>query len=93
MIRDAAARALTALHTHWRQHGTKILGYGSIAIGTLEAVDRETANYVGEFFGPKYGPHVSHLLLVIGGLAVAHRGYKNSQTIKSNLSPPPTDTQ
>jgi hypothetical protein len=66
----------------WDEHGTKILGFGGVAIGALEYVDAQTIHLVATIFGPTYGPIVSQVLTVIGGFLVARRGFLNS--VKNN---------
>jgi hypothetical protein len=63
----------------WTHHGTKVLGFGGAVLSTLSLIDRETINVIGETFGPKYGPVITHGFTIVGGLGVAYRGFKNSR--------------
>ena len=63
----------------WRDNGTKLLGFGSVAIGALSALDHDTLQLIESEFGPHYGPHVMHALLIAGGVSVAMRGFANSK--------------
>lgn len=62
----------------WAAHGTKILGFGTAAFGTLTAIDHETINIIGETFGPKWGPHVVHVIIIAAGFSTARRGFSNT---------------
>lgn len=62
----------------WAEHGTKILGFGSAAIGMLEYVDEQTIKAVEFVAGPKAGPVISHGLVALSGLLVARRGFINT---------------
>lgn len=70
------------LHAWWIDHGTKILGFLTAAIGMLEYVDTQTINAVEFVFGPKYGPIVSHGLIALSGFLVAKRGWANTEAKK-----------
>ncbi len=70
----------------WADHGTKILGYGSMIVGMLEVLDAHTVQVIQSVFGPKYGPIVSGVIQVLSGIAVARRGVINSR--KLNANPP-----
>ena len=63
----------------WKNHGTKVIGFGSAALGALAYIDHSTIQVVETTLGPKYGPITSHGLLIGAGLATAYRGFKNSQ--------------
>lgn len=63
----------------WAEHGTKVLGYGSILIGALAEIDERTAQLIASLFGHAKETMVLHLLLAFGGVMTAMRGYKNSQ--------------
>ena len=71
-------KLLTYWNTWWHEHGTKILGFGGVAIGALEYIDDQTIKAVESVAGPHYGPLLSHGLTAIGGLLVARRGYLNT---------------
>lgn len=66
---------------YWHKHGTKIIGFGSAAIATLEFIDQATINVIVTTLGPKWGPVVSHIILIIAGLMTARRGFRNSAKI------------
>jgi hypothetical protein len=68
----------------WTDHGTKIAGFGTAILGTLTTIDHETVNLIGQFFGPTWGPRVSHGIFVAAGLVIAHRGFVNTNTAKTN---------
>ena len=70
---------LDRIRDAWRSHGTKILGFGSTLIGALSAIDHDTLHLIETEFGPHYGPHVTHALLIVGGVGVAWRGFTNSK--------------
>lgn len=63
----------------WKNHGTKLIGFATSAIGALALLDHETLNLIGQAFGDKGGPRVTRGILIIAGLATAYRGYQNSQ--------------
>jgi hypothetical protein len=73
------------LQKWWTLHGTKILGYGSAAIATVEYIDQKTVQLVETTFGPKYGPMLSHGILLISGLLTAKRGFVNSTHIQAQV--------
>lgn len=66
----------------WLEHGTKILGFVTAAIGMLEYVDTQTINAVEFIFGPKYGPIASHGLIALAGFLTAKRGWANTAAKK-----------
>jgi hypothetical protein len=66
----------------WKSHGTKVTGFATAALGALTYVDHETLNLIQGTFGPKYGPHVTHGILVASGLLTAYRGFSNSAAAK-----------
>jgi hypothetical protein len=63
----------------WAKHGTKLLGFGGIVLGSISLIDHETMDIIGHTFGPVWGPRVTHGLAIFGGLATAYRGFANSQ--------------
>jgi len=65
----------------WASHGTKIIGFITAGIATLEFVDQATINVIVTTLGPKWGPVVSHAILIISGLMTARRGFHNSAKI------------
>lgn len=62
----------------WADHGTKILGFASAAVGVLEYVDDQTIKAVEFVGGTHYGPILSHGLVAVSGLLVARRGFLNT---------------
>lgn len=62
----------------WTEHGTKILGYATAAVGILEYLDEQTIKAIEFVAGPKAGPIISHGLVAISGLLTAKRGFTNS---------------
>lgn len=66
------------LKFQWRDKGTRILGYGGALVSIISLIDRETIDLIGNTFGPKYGPYITHGLTIIGALATAYRGHKNA---------------
>ena len=70
----------------WAKHGTKILGFGSAAVGGLAYIDHETVQLIETTLGPTWGPRFSHAILITAGLMVARRGFRNS-----NPPPPPAN--
>ena len=67
------------LRAQWHHNGTKILGLGGTLIGSLSLLDHETIDMIGNTLGPNWGPRAKCALMIIGGVAVAFRGYRNSQ--------------
>jgi hypothetical protein len=63
----------------WLLHGTKILGFGSTVLGAISMIDATTTHLIEEVLGPHRGHQVASGLMVIGGIATAYRGFKNSQ--------------
>lgn len=74
---------MKTLKLWWKDHGTKILGYGTAALATIEFVDHVTLQLIERTLGPKLGPPVSLFIQIVGGLLTARRGYANS-----NRAPP-----
>jgi hypothetical protein len=66
---------------YWTKHGTKIIGFASAAIATIEFIDQATINLIVTTLGPKWGPVASHCILIIAGLMTARRGFHNSAKI------------
>ncbi len=62
----------------WLAHGTKVIGFTTAAIASLEFVDQATVNLIQTSLGPKWGPVVSHVILITAGLLTARRGFQNS---------------
>jgi hypothetical protein len=79
------------LRAWWKDHGTKILGYGGTLIGSLSMLDAATLNLIKTTLGPKWGPLVYGALMILGGIMVAKRGYTNS-TNSRNALPATNDT-
>lgn len=74
----------------WKKHGTKVIGYVSAVAGIVEFIDMKTVNLIETSF-PKYGPYVSHGILIASGVMTAYRGHKNSAAIaqiQQQLQPP-----
>lgn len=80
------------IHAWWLDHGTKILGFATAAIGMLEYIDSQTIQAVEFVFGPKYGTIISHGLVAVSGFLVAKRGWANTEAKKiaaeKSASPP-----
>lgn len=72
----------------WHDHGTKILGFGSAAIGVLEYVDEQTIKAVEFVAGAHYGPLISHGLVAASGLLTARRGFLNTAKKKLESEQP-----
>ena len=66
----------------WIHHGTKLIGFGSTALGALSMLDATTINYLSSTFGDHRGHQITAGLMLISGLGTAYRGYKNSQPPK-----------
>jgi hypothetical protein len=69
------------IRSYWGSHGTKIIGFVTAAIATLEFVDQATINVIVTTLGPKWGPVVSHVILIASGLLTARRGFHNGAKI------------
>lgn len=63
----------------WANHGTKILGFGAVIVGTLASLDHEFLHTIGETFGPAWGPRIIHWMMIIGGFATSYRGFSNQK--------------
>jgi hypothetical protein len=72
----------------WTDHGTKIIGFATAAIGVLEYVDDQTIKAVEFVAGPHYGPIVSHGLVAASGLLAARRGFLNTAKKKLEAEQP-----
>lgn len=70
---------MNLLKQWWTNHGTKILGFGSTALGALSLMDATTVHLIEQILGPHRGHQVSSALLIIGGLGTAYRGFQNSK--------------
>jgi len=70
---------ITTLKTWWTNHGTKILGFGGTAIGSLSLMDATTTHLIADTFGPHRGHQVASALMIIGGLGTAYRGFTNTR--------------
>lgn len=79
---------MTILQDFWTNHGTKIIGFGTAAIGALEYVDEQTIKAVEFIAGPHWGPVLSHGLVAVAGFLAAKRGFTNSQK-KNAVVPQP----
>jgi len=79
---------MNVFQCYWRKHGTKIIGFVTAAIATLEFLDQATINVIVTTLGPKWGPVVSHVLLITAGLLTARRGFHNSRAASAL---PPAD--
>jgi hypothetical protein len=66
---------------YWHKHGTKIIGFVTTAIATLEFIDQATINVIETTLGPRWGPMVAHTILITTGIATARRGFHNSAKI------------
>lgn len=74
-------RRVTSL---WRNHGTKILGYITVAAGAVAVMD---AQLVAETLGP----NAVRWALLISGFATALRGHTSKlQPVNAPRTPPPT---
>lgn len=62
----------------WKNHGTKVIGFGSSIIGAVSFLDATTIHLLEETFGPHRGHQISSVLLIIGGIGTAWRGFTNS---------------
>jgi hypothetical protein len=69
---------VSTLQGWWKLHGTKIIGFLTAAIAAIEFIDQATINLIVTTLGPKWGPVVSHTLLITAGLLTARRGFHNS---------------
>lgn len=63
----------------WKNHGTKIYGYGQTGVGMLAYLDHETVKAVESFAGPVWGPRFTFFCVIAAGAGVAKRGYRNSK--------------
>lgn len=72
------SKLVQSLHDLWVNHGTKIIGFVTSAIGALALLDHETLDLIGQILGPNNGPIFTRVILLISGLATAYRGYRNS---------------
>lgn len=64
---------------YWASHGTKVLGFGSAVVGTLEFVDQATVQLISSI--PHIGPYLGKGILISSGLMVARRGFTNSHKV------------
>lgn len=74
---------------YWKTHGTKILGFGSAIVGAIEYIDHQTVQLIESTFGPKHGPVISHIIMVVAGLLTAYRGFSNSAKAAALPAPDP----
>lgn len=70
----------------WKDHGTKILGFGSMVLGAVEMLDAHTIQIVQSTLGPRWGAIVSGALQIVAGFAVAQRGFLNSKKLNAHPS-------
>ena len=70
---------IATLKLWWAEHGTKILGFGSTAIGTLSMIDATTVHLIEQTFGPHWGHRIASGLMILGGIGVAARGFTNTK--------------
>lgn len=70
---------MSILKSWWTNHGTKILGFGTAALGMLTYIDEQTIKAVEYVLGPHWGPIASHGLIALSGFMTARRGWLNSQ--------------
>lgn len=62
----------------WTDHGTKILGYGAAAVGSVAAtVLTVDPALIASLAGPKAGAYFALAVAIFGG-AVAKRGHTNT---------------
>jgi hypothetical protein len=76
------------INDFWRNHGTKLIGFLSTAIGALEFLDSTTLRVIERALGPQWGPRVSNGVLILAGLATAYRGFLNSARTPDVLPAP-----
>lgn len=69
----------------WTNAGTKLIGYVTIAIGTLAALDASTINLVVTWLGPKYGKYFAPACMICAGLVVRMRGSRNTADIADHI--------
>ena len=67
------------LQTWWKGHGTKIIGFGTAAVGALAYIDQQTIHLIETFAGPTHGPHIAQGIMITSGLMTAYRGFTNSK--------------
>lgn len=71
----------------WKDHGTKIMGAATAAVGTLAgAITMVDPALVTAVAGPKYGAYFALLAALAGG-AFVKRGYTNSANIAAQGTP------
>lgn len=63
----------------WAHSGTKVIGFGTTALGALSLLDATTVHLIEQTFGPHWGHRVSSGLLILGGVGTAVRGFTNSK--------------
>ena len=63
----------------WKNHGTKVIGFGTAILGSISFLDATTAHLIEQALGPHWGHIVSSALLIIGGLGTAYRGFSNTR--------------
>jgi len=63
----------------WKDHGTKIIGFGSTVIGSLSMLDATTIHIIEKTLGEHWGHRVSAGLLIVGGFGTAVRGFTNTK--------------
>ena len=70
---------MSILQRWWTDHGTKIIGFGTVAIGAIEYIDSQTIKAIEFIAGPHWGPIASHGLVAAAGFLAAKRGFTNSK--------------
>ena len=80
-----------SIREFWKSHGTKLIGFATAAVGALEFLDASTIHLIEASLGSKWGPAVSHGILIASGLMTAYRGFTNSRNTR-NVPPLPSSS-
>lgn len=69
----------------WQRAGTKLIGYATMAVGVLAALDESSIQVVQGILGPKYGKYFPYACMICAGLVVRVRGSKNTSDIADHI--------
>lgn len=77
-----------SMKDYWHNHGTKIIGFASTAVGILTLIDSATWQGIERALGPQLGEHVANGVLILSGVMTAYRGFRNTARAADVLPPP-----